>query len=78
MVWIELQDGRTGRYPISNIEYLGRTENAMIGSLLLGQQGLNFFATGKEIFVDGPPGQEIFRSGMTWTAIARQDFARTC
>lgn len=78
MVWIELPDGRTGRYPMSGIDHLGGEENALIGMLELGQQGMEFFAAGRELSVDGPPGQRIFRSGMTGTAAARRDFARTC
>ena len=78
MVWIELPDGRTGRYPMTGVEYLGGSVNALIGTLQLGQQGMQFFAAGSELSVDGPPGQRIFRSGMTGTAGARQKFARTC
>lgn len=78
MVWIELPDGRTGRYPMTGVDYLGKEENALIGTLQLGQQGMDFFAAGSKISVDGPPGQEIFRSGMAGTSTARQDFARTC
>lgn len=78
MVWIELPDGRSGRYPMTGIDYLGGAENALIGTLKLGRQGMEFFAAGLELSVDGPPGQQIFRSGMTGTGVARQDFARTC
>jgi hypothetical protein len=78
MVWIELPDGRSGRYPMTGIDHLGGAENALIGTLQLGRQGMEFFAAGRELSIDGPPGQEIFRSGMTGTAAARQDFARTC
>lgn len=78
MVWIELPDGRTGRYPMMGVDYLGTAENALIGTLQLGQQGMDFFAAGSVISVDGPPGQQIFRSGMSGTSVARQDFARTC
>ncbi|MCV6593695.1 MAG: hypothetical protein OIF48_12125 [Silicimonas sp.] len=78
MIWIELPDGRTGRYPMSGIEYLGAGENALIGDLQLGRQGMEFFANGQAISIDGPPGREIFRAGMVGASIARQDFARTC
>lgn len=78
MVWIMLPDGRTGRYPMSGVDYLGGPENALIGQLLLGQQGMEFFAAGARISIDGPPGQEIFAAGMTGTSAARRDFARIC
>ncbi|MEO0677254.1 MAG: hypothetical protein AAFZ02_06835 [Pseudomonadota bacterium] len=78
MIWIALPDGRTGRYPMDRVDYLGGAENALIGTLLLGQQGMDFFAAGASISIDGPPGQEIFRAGMTGTSAARQDFARIC
>jgi hypothetical protein len=60
MIWIELPNGRTGRYPMDDVQYLGGSENALIGKLQLGQQGKQFFASGRVLFIDGPPGNEIF------------------
>ncbi len=77
MIWIELPDGRTGRYPMDT-EYLGGPENALIGTLQLGQQGIEFFAAGRELRISDPSGTELFVSGMTGTSAARQDFQRTC
>lgn len=78
MIWIALPDGRTGRYPMANVDYLGGPENALIGTLQLGQQGMQFFAGGASLSIDGPPGQEIFRSGMGGTSAAARDFRSIC
>ena len=77
MVWIELPDGRTGRYPVDT-EYMGGADNALLGTLQLGRQGMEFFAAGRAIFVTDAKGTELFRSGMRGTSNARNAYRRTC
>ena len=77
MVWIELPDGRTGRYPVDT-EYMGGGDNALLGTLMLGRQGMDFFAAGATLFITDTRGTELFRSGMKGTSTARKDFNSAC
>ncbi|NAW35798.1 hypothetical protein [Halomonas alimentaria] len=77
IVWITLPDGRTGRYAIDT-EYMGGMDNALIGRLLLGEEGKQFFAQGAEMEISSPQAGVFFRTGMIGSARAMQDFRTTC
>lgn len=77
VVWITLDDGRTGRYAIDT-EYLGGGDNALIGNLILGSEGKQFFAQGVELSVSGSDAGFFFTTGLSGSARAMQDFRATC
>lgn len=77
MVWIQLPDGRTGRYPLDT-EYLGDAENALTGQLMLGTEGMQFFAAASSLWISAPDAGDFFKTGMSGSARAMQDFRATC
>ncbi|MFG6178660.1 hypothetical protein ACGTN6_15595 [Halomonas sp. THAF12] len=77
LVWITLSDGRTGRYAIDT-EYLGGGDNALIGKLMLGSEGKQFFAQGTELSISGSDAGTFFSTGLSGSARAMEDFRATC
>ncbi|MGR3761921.1 hypothetical protein ACUXV3_17615 [Roseobacteraceae bacterium NS-SX3] len=77
LVWIRLPDGRTGRYAIDT-EYLGGGDNALIGTLILGSEGKQFFAQGTKLSISGADAGSFFTTGLSGSAKAMQDFQTTC
>ncbi|WP_152483830.1 hypothetical protein [Halomonas sp. THAF5a] len=77
IVWITLPDRRTGRYAIDT-EYLGGLDNALVGKLMLGEEGKQFFSQGMELSISSDRVGVFFNTGLAGSARAMQDFREVC